>query len=96
LAIVVLLVVVAAAVHKQNATKCEYRNERYAARFHVAAPYVVGPLASATAAKFPPKPMVSTAEDGTMTIEPRSLIASYNIFIARNCIFAGGTSFIVE
>jgi hypothetical protein len=40
--------------------------------------------------------MVSTAEDGTMTIEPRSLIASYNIFIARNCIFAGGTSFIVE
>ena len=31
----------------------------------------------------PPKPMVSTAEEGTITMEPFSLMASYNMFMAR-------------
>lgn len=38
---------------------------------------------SEAVAKVAPKPMVSTADDGTITIEPRSLIASYSMFIAR-------------
>jgi hypothetical protein len=37
----------------------------------------------------PPKPIVSTALDGTITIEPFSLMASYNMFIARKCRATG-------
>ena len=37
----------------------------------------------------PPSPMVSTADEGTMTIEPFSLMASYNMFIARKCSAVG-------
>jgi hypothetical protein len=45
--------------------------------------------AAALTPSMPPNPMVSTAEDGTMTIEPRSLIASYSMFIARRCRAVG-------
>ena len=40
------------------------------------APSYLGGPASATVASVPPSPMVSTAEDGTITIEPFSLMAS--------------------
>ena len=33
--------------------------------------------------------MVSTADDGTITIEPRSLMASYSMFMARRCSATG-------
>src|SRR5882724_4567943 len=56
--------------------KCQPGDERCPVSFHVAFPYAVGPLASAAVARFPPRPMVSTAEEGTITIEPRSLMAS--------------------
>ena len=34
-------------------------------------------------------PIVSTAVEGTITMEPFSLIASYNMFIARRCKAVG-------
>jgi hypothetical protein len=34
------------------------------------------PLPSAATPSVPPRPMVSTTDEGTMTIEPRSLMAS--------------------
>ncbi len=37
----------------------------------------------------PPSPMVSTAEEGTITVAPFSLIASYSIFMARRCNATG-------
>ena len=37
----------------------------------------------AAVAKVPPSPIVSTADEGTITIDPRSLMASYSMFIAR-------------
>ena len=33
--------------------------------------------------------MVSTAEEGTITVAPFSLIASYSIFMARRCNATG-------
>ena len=39
--------------------------------------------ASDAVASVPPNPIVSTAEEGTITIDPRSLMASYSIFMAR-------------
>ena len=56
--------------------KCQRGDECCPVSFHVALPYVVGPLARAAVARLPPRPMVSTAEEGTITIEPRSLMAS--------------------
>src|SRR6202008_21209 len=43
----------------------------------------------AAVARLPPRPMVSTADEGTMTIEPRSLMASYNTFMSRTCSAPG-------
>ena len=40
-------------------------------------------------ASIPPSPIVSTAEEGTITIEPFSLIASYSMFMARKCSATG-------
>ena len=40
-------------------------------------------------ASVPPNPIVSTAEEGTITIEPFSFIASYSMFIARRCSAVG-------
>lgn len=40
-------------------------------------------LASDVVASRPPNPIVSTAEDGTITIAPFSLMASYSMFMAR-------------
>jgi hypothetical protein len=61
--------------------------------FHVLSPlprlgYKTG-RASAVVPSIPPNPMVSTAEEGTMTIEPFSLIASYSMFMARRCSAMG-------
>ena len=44
---------------------------------------------SAAVASVPPSPMVSTAEEGTITIEPFSLMASYSMFMARRCRATG-------
>src|SRR5438552_6975970 len=55
---------------------------------HIEPPYLVCP-ASAVVASSPPSPIVSTAVDGTITIAPFSLIASYSIFIARRCSAMG-------
>ena len=41
------------------------------------------PLLNDATASDPPSPMVSTADEGTITIEPFSLMASYSIFMAR-------------
>ena len=46
-------------------------------------------LASDVVANMPPSPMVSTAEEGTITIAPFSLIASYSMFMARKCSATG-------
>ena len=46
------------------------------------------PFIDATA-NVPPNPIVYTALEGTITIEPRSLIASYSMFMARRCIAVG-------
>src|ERR1019366_138334 len=37
----------------------------------------------------PPSPIVSTAEEGTTTIAPFSLMASYSMFMARRCRATG-------
>src|SRR5271157_622627 len=47
------------------------------------------PLPRAATPSVPPSPMVSTTEEGTITIEPLSLIASYNMFMARRCRATG-------
>jgi len=44
---------------------------------------------SEAVASTPLSPIVSTTDDGTITIAPRSLIASYSIFIARKCSATG-------
>ena len=44
----------------------------------------------------PPSPIVSTALDGTITIEPFSLIASYSMFIARRCSATGLLMYTVD
>src|ERR1700677_2212855 len=46
-------------------------------------------LASEVVASIPPSPIVSTADDGTITIAPFSLMASYSMFIARRCSATG-------
>lgn len=46
-------------------------------------------LPNDTVPNIPPNPIVSTALDGTITIDPFSLIASYNMFIARKCSATG-------
>src|SRR5579863_8068619 len=51
-------------------------------------PYPTG-RASAVVPSIPPNPMVSTAEEGTITIEPFSLSASYSMFMARRCSAIG-------
>src|SRR5438477_10037600 len=40
-------------------------------------------------ARVPPRPMVSTAVEGTITIAPFSLTASYSMFMARRCRATG-------
>ena len=50
--------------------------------------YCLGPASEAVPNK-PPSPRVSTADDGTITMDPFSLIASYNMFMARRCRATG-------
>src|SRR6266851_1219199 len=57
-------------------------------RFHCVLHWAFAPASDAVAS-VPPSPMVSTADDGTITIEPRSLIASYSMFMARRCSATG-------
>src|SRR5262245_31124888 len=65
-----------AGAHSAPAKKHAYRSHR------ITCPPVVQLLTlappSAAVAKLPPKHMVSTAEEGTITIEPLSLMASYS------------------
>ena len=53
----------------------------------MAASYCFGD--SVEVASMPPRPMVSTAEEGTITMAPFSLIASYSMFMARKCSATG-------
>ena len=40
-------------------------------------------------ANVPPSPIVSTADEGTITVDPLSRIASYSMFMARKCSATG-------
>src|SRR5690348_4485797 len=75
--------------HLQWAAAKEHSNEQKAISTFISSPHAPGTLANAVVARLPPKPIVSTAEEGTITIEPRSLIASYNMFMARKCRATG-------
>src|SRR5580704_11105105 len=44
-------------------------------------------------ARVPPRPMVSTAVEGTITIAPFSLMASYSMFMARRCRATGFSAY---
>ena len=50
--------------------------------------YGLAPPSDAVAS-VPPSPMVSTADEGTITMEPFSLMASYSMFMARRCRATG-------
>src|ERR1700739_2001714 len=50
----------------------------------------------AAVARLPPRPMVSTADEGTMTSEPRSLMASCVMFMARRCSATGFSAYEFE